>query len=440
MGIVRRGILGLAVTLTITLGGVLGFATAASAAPSITVTPSSGIQPTGSTVVSVSGSGFAASSAGAILECNNDPNQPTVSLEGHATPVSCGPNPLAPGATNLAPTNSSGGFGPVSFTVTTGTVGPPATGTDSSGGNAATDAASYPCPPTPAQQAAGYSCVVAFGDATGNEGIQPISFAGACPAPGSPVGYDMAAADGGVFNFGSLPYCGSAAGLKLNKPIVGIATTHGGNGYWLVASDGGVFNFGNAAFYGSAGALTLNKPIVGMAVTHDGGGYWLVASDGGIFSYGDAVFYGSAGSLKLNKPIVGMAVTHDGGGYWLVASDGGIFSYGDAVYYGSTGGTALNSPIVGMAPTADGGGYWLVASDGGIFTYGDARFFGSAGGSTLVKPIIGMVATPDGQGYSLVSSGGGVLNYGDAIILGILVYPSLGTTVLNQPIVAASTA
>ena len=69
-------------------------------------------------------------------------------------------------------------------------------------------------------------------------------------------------------------------------------------GYSLVASDGGIFSFGDAAFYGSAGGLKLNQPIVGMAATPDGGGYWLVASDGGIFSFGDAAFYGSAGGLQ----------------------------------------------------------------------------------------------------------------------------------------------
>ena len=46
--------------------------------------------------------------------------------------------------------------------------------------------------------------------------------------------------------------------------------------------------------------MRLNKPVVGMASSSDGGGYWLVASDGGIFTYGDAVFHGSAGSLHLN--------------------------------------------------------------------------------------------------------------------------------------------
>ncbi len=59
-------------------------------------------------------------------------------------------------------------------------------------------------------------------------------------------------------------------------------------GYWLVASDGGIFSFGSARFHGSTGAIRLNRPIVGMASTPSGNGYWLVASDGGIFSFGDA--------------------------------------------------------------------------------------------------------------------------------------------------------
>jgi len=86
-----------------------------------------------------------------------------------------------------------------------------------------------------------------------------------------------------------------------------MASTRDGQGYWLVASDGGIFAFGDATFLGSAGGMSLNKPIVGIASTPDGQGYWLVASDGGIFSFGDAGFHGSTGSVDLNKPIVGMA-------------------------------------------------------------------------------------------------------------------------------------
>jgi hypothetical protein len=74
-----------------------------------------------------------------------------------------------------------------------------------------------------------------------------------------------------------------------------------------VASDGGIFAFGDAGFYGSAGGLDLNRPIVGMASTPAGHGYWLVASDGGIFAFGDAGFYGSAGGLDLTAPTVAIS-------------------------------------------------------------------------------------------------------------------------------------
>ncbi|HTU38472.1 MAG TPA: hypothetical protein VMF35_10660, partial [Acidimicrobiales bacterium] len=40
--------------------------------------------------------------------------------------------------------------------------------------------------------------------------------------------------------------------------------TADGQGYWLVARDGGVFNFGDAAFFGSAGGMPLNRPVVGL--------------------------------------------------------------------------------------------------------------------------------------------------------------------------------
>ncbi|HEY1652751.1 MAG TPA: right-handed parallel beta-helix repeat-containing protein [Acidimicrobiales bacterium] len=217
-------------------------------------------------------------------------------------------------------------------------------------------------------------------------------------------GYWLVASDGGIFNYGDAPFFGSAGSLKLNAPVVGMASTPyvpnptgapaspAGLGYWLVASDGGVFNYGDAGFFGSAGGLKLNKPIVGMAPIPDGKGYWLVASDGGVFNYGDAGFYSSAASLKLNAPIVGIAATPDGKGYWLVASDGGIFNYGDAGFFGSAGNLTLNKPVVGISGTPDGGGYWLTASDGGVFNYGDAGFFGSAGNIKLNQPVVGVAS------------------------------------------------
>ncbi|HKN40171.1 MAG TPA: Calx-beta domain-containing protein, partial [Acidimicrobiia bacterium] len=248
-------------------------------------------------------------------------------------------------------------------------------------------------------------------------------------------GYDLVASDGGIFSFGGAGFHGSTGALKLNQPIVGLATTPSGRGYWLVATDGGIFAFGDAKFFGSTGAIKLNKPIVGMTPTPTGGGYWLVATDGGIFSFGDARFLGSTGALKLNKPIVGMASTPSGNGYWLVATDGGIFAFGDAAFAGSTGAITLNKPIVGMAATPTGGGYWLVATDGGIFAFGDATFFGSTGALKLNKPIVGMAATPSGGGYWLVATDGGIFAFGDATFLG-----STGSLKLNKPVVGMSAA
>jgi hypothetical protein len=265
------------------------------------------------------------------------------------------------------------------------------------------------------------------GDAGTNQTIQVP-----CNAPaGTPSGYYLSAADGGIFNFGNLPFCGSTGSITLNKPVVGMAATKDGGGYWEVASDGGIFAFGDAPFYGSTGAIHLNEPVVGMAATPSGGGYWLVASDGGVFSFGDAGFFGSTGAIHLNKPIVGMASTTDGGGYWLVASDGGIFAFGDAAFHGSMGGTPLNKPVVGMAATPSGNGYWLVASDGGIFSFGDAQFHGSTGAIHLNQPVVGMQATATGNGYRFVAADGGIFDFGDSQFFG-----SMGGTHLNKPVVA----
>ncbi|HSZ37831.1 MAG TPA: VCBS repeat-containing protein [Acidimicrobiales bacterium] len=265
---------------------------------------------------------------------------------------------------------------------------------------------------------------------TGDAGTPAPTIEVPCNAPSSaPNGYILSASDGGVFNYGNIPFCGSTGSIHLAQPVVGAALTQDGGGYYEVARDGGLFAFGNAAFHGSMGGTPLNSPIVGMATTPDGGGYWEVASDGGIFSFGNAQFFGSTGGLHLNAPIVGMAPTADGMGYWLVASDGGIFAYGDAKFYGSTGGTPLNRPVVGIATDRATGGYWEVASDGGIFAY-NAPFYGSTGGMRLNAPIVGMQATRDGSGYRFVATDGGIFSYKAPF------YGSMGGVPLNKPVVA----
>ena len=193
-------------------------------------------------------------------------------------------------------------------------------------------------------------------------------------------GYEVTSADGAQHPFGGASYFGSIAGTPLNRPIVGTASTSTSNGYWMVASDGGIFSFGDAHFLGSMGAVRLNQPIVGMAATPTGHGYWMVAADGGIFSFGDAHFFGSMGAVHLNQPVVGMEATTTGAGYRMDAADGGIFSFGNAPFLGSMGAVRLNRPVVGMAATPSGDGYWMVASDGGMFSFGDAHFHGSVVG------------------------------------------------------------
>ena len=42
-----------------------------------------------------------------------------------------------------------------------------------------------------------------------------------------------------------------------------------------------MFTFGDAPFFGSAGGLKLASPIVGMSLTSTGNGYYLVGADGG---------------------------------------------------------------------------------------------------------------------------------------------------------------
>ena len=91
---------------------------------------------------------------------------------------------------------------------------------------------------------------------------QPIVGIAATPSGG---GYWMAGREGAVYAFGdaaSYPAVG-----PLNQPVVGLAAVPKGQGFWLVASDGGIFSFGDAKFYGSTGNIRLNRPIVGMAST-----------------------------------------------------------------------------------------------------------------------------------------------------------------------------
>jgi hypothetical protein len=248
-------------------------------------------------------------------------------------------------------------------------------------------------------------------------------------------GYWLVASDGGIFAFGRAAFHGSTGGMRLNRPIVGMAPTPSGRGYWLVASDGGIFAFGDARFLGSTGAMRLSRPVVGMAATPDGAGYWLVASDGGIFAFGSARFHGSTGATKLVRPIVGMAPTPTGLGYRLAASDGGVFAFGDATFEGSDAATPSGpTAAVAGAPAPAGAGYWLATAAGGVHAFGAARSHGSLEGAGPNRPVVGFSPSPAGSGYRLATADGGVFCFGDAGYLG-----STGNLELNRPVVGLAT-
>ncbi len=218
-------------------------------------------------------------------------------------------------------------------------------------------------------------------------GLDPNADAFANPSASS--GYWLATAAGTIYRFGNAPFVGNAGSGAAVAATVAAASR---GGLYVARVDGEVQALGDATHRGDMSGVRLNRPIVGIAATATGNGYWLLGGDGGIFSFGDAKFFGSTGALRLNQPVVGMAATPSGGGYWLVASDGGIFAFGDAGFFGSTGDITLAQPIVGMAASASGHGYLFVARDGGVFCFGDAKFQGSLGATKLSAAIVGLAA------------------------------------------------
>jgi hypothetical protein len=162
-----------ALGVVLAIAFAVAWASPAHAAAAVDATPVTGL--TDGATVSVTATGFGSNGLGAITQCNDAPNQPTIGVAGKQVPVSC-TDPLK----KLVNFDATGTLtpSPASFVVHTGVTGPPSAGTDSAGGDAAVHAADYPCPPTAAQIAAGASCIVAVGDASGGQGVKKLAFAG----------------------------------------------------------------------------------------------------------------------------------------------------------------------------------------------------------------------------------------------------------------------
>jgi len=193
----------------------------ASAAASISVSATKGL--TDGQSVTVTASGLATNSTGALLECNNDPNQPTVTVAGNQVPVSCS-NPLS----KVLTTDKNGNLAATAFVVHTGTVGPAGSGTDSAGNDAAADAAKYPCPPTPAQITAGDSCDITFGDDHNDDVIQNITFASqttTTPAPTPAAGSNSSQQNSSSAPTPTAPVSNSTTPTSLSNTGPGTAAT-----------------------------------------------------------------------------------------------------------------------------------------------------------------------------------------------------------------------
>jgi hypothetical protein len=209
----RSGALIVATVITVALsvagaGGALG----ATSSPVITVTPSTNLA--NGEQVSVSGAGLTPNVNGVLVECSSAAGQPTVEGRGLTFPVSC-TNPFAPkfGPSPSVVTTSSTGTFDTTFVAETGIVGPPsAAGIDSAGNNPASDAANYPCPPTPAQQAAGDVCWISFTDGGGDAAEASLGF-------GSPITTTPTVSVQGAMAGGDTVAV-TATGFTPNSPVI----------------------------------------------------------------------------------------------------------------------------------------------------------------------------------------------------------------------------
>jgi hypothetical protein len=203
-------------------------ATAPNGTATVTLTPDTCLVAGSKVVVTASGLMPASSTnlLGSILECSDDPGQPTVALDGHAFPVSCtaalGSNDFTPNAAGTLTQN---------FTVVVGTTGPPTSGTASDGNDAAADAAKYPCPPTAAQTSD--TCVIAVGDLGGDKVVVPISF-----NPGGAGSSSSTGSGGGSSATKSATSSATAKAATTKASSGALAFTGAGPGLWWLGMIG----------------------------------------------------------------------------------------------------------------------------------------------------------------------------------------------------------
>jgi hypothetical protein len=157
----------------VAIGGTLvgGAMTASASGPKLSFAPNTDIGPA-QFPVTATASGFSKKVGGGLAICSTASPQPTITVPSVTgttqIPVSCSvPTPQK--------TNSKGGFSTVVI-ISSGVLGPPAMGTDSTGGDAATDSQNFPCPPTAGQVAAGANCELEYFDTAGESAGDAIAY------------------------------------------------------------------------------------------------------------------------------------------------------------------------------------------------------------------------------------------------------------------------
>ena len=170
------------------------------------------------------------------------------------------------------------------------------------------------------------------------------------------------------------------ARIRLNQPIVGMASTPTGNGYWLVATDGGIFSFGDAAL------LRLHRRHAPQPADRRHGRH---AHRQGLLARrqrrrhlrlrrrraSSAPPAPSASTSRSSAWPPRRPATATGSSPATAASSPSATPR----FLGSTGAIAASTaPIVGMAAASDGAGYLLAAADGGGLPFGSMPFYGSA--------------------------------------------------------------
>lgn len=162
--------------------GYLTMAIASSPGGGVCSTPTLCSGLSGGDQLTVSGTGFGKSALVNTQECNSDPSQPVEFFLGIYLPVGCS-------LVHLTATDALGTLGPTSFSLVQGTVGPPRSSLSdscteqgvmipncSATGDGTNDAANFPCPPTPAQELAGATCVLHSQDVLGDAAVGQLLF------------------------------------------------------------------------------------------------------------------------------------------------------------------------------------------------------------------------------------------------------------------------